>query len=138
MKGDHMLVSERKRQANRLNAQKSTGPRSAEGKDKVSQNALTHGLTAEKHTVLPGEDAGEYDSEQPKGTLACGSRLNATIAEEKNKATAEPKCRPGQQLAIEMEALSSAVAAQRLVAGVELDRSPRAHKMAAASCENPS
>src|SRR5438034_10901710 len=57
-----MFVSEKRLNANRLNAQKSTGPRSAEGKDKVSQNALTHGLTSEKHTVLPGEDASEFEA----------------------------------------------------------------------------
>jgi hypothetical protein len=37
-------VSERKLAANRNNAQKSTGPRTPEGKSKSSLNALTHGL----------------------------------------------------------------------------------------------
>jgi hypothetical protein len=45
--------------ANRLNAQKSTGPRTPEGKAKVSQNAVTHGLTAFR-PVLAGEDHEEY------------------------------------------------------------------------------
>ncbi len=34
-------------EANRKNAQKSTGPKSRQGKDTVSQNAVKHGLCAE-------------------------------------------------------------------------------------------
>jgi hypothetical protein len=45
--------------ANRLNAQKSTGPKTPEGKEKVSQNAVTHGLTALR-PVLANEDPNEY------------------------------------------------------------------------------
>ena len=40
---------------NRLNAQKSTGPRTPEGKQKSSLNALRHGLTSQ-FAVIPGED----------------------------------------------------------------------------------
>src|SRR4051812_18060565 len=43
-------------EANRRNAARSTGPRSANGKARVRLNALKHGLTA-KTVVLPGEDA---------------------------------------------------------------------------------
>jgi hypothetical protein len=39
------MTSEAKRAANRANAQKSTGPRSREGKARSSQNATQHGLT---------------------------------------------------------------------------------------------
>ena len=42
--------------ANRRNAQKSTGPRTAEGKKRASLNALKHGMTA-KTVVLPHESA---------------------------------------------------------------------------------
>jgi hypothetical protein len=38
------MVSDRKRAANRANAAKSSGPRSANGKSKVARNAQTHGL----------------------------------------------------------------------------------------------
>jgi len=41
--------------ANRSNAQKSTGPRTVEGKQKVSQNAVKHGLLAQQ-AVIYGED----------------------------------------------------------------------------------
>jgi hypothetical protein len=47
--------------ANRANAQRSTGPRTAEGKKKVSQNALKHGLTARSVTT-PDEDIQTYET----------------------------------------------------------------------------
>ena len=40
---------------NQRNAQKSTGPRTAEGKRSSKFNAVTHGLTA-RTVLLPGED----------------------------------------------------------------------------------
>src|SRR5208283_4045731 len=46
-------------QANRLNALKSTGPRTGEGKRISRRNAVRHGLTAE--TVIDGlEDSEDY------------------------------------------------------------------------------
>jgi hypothetical protein len=51
--------------ANRLNAQKSTGPRTAEGKAVVSQNAVTHGLLA-REGVIRGEDAEEFEMHREK------------------------------------------------------------------------
>ena len=50
-------VSERKRQANRENAKKSTGPKTARGKRNSSFNALKHGLLAQRITVETDEDA---------------------------------------------------------------------------------
>lgn len=47
-------------QANRLNAQKSTGPRTPEGKERASQNAIKHGLLA-REAVVRGEDPGEFE-----------------------------------------------------------------------------
>jgi hypothetical protein len=46
--------------ANRSNAQKSTGPRTPEGKEKASQNALKHGLFAQEG-VIRGEDGEEFE-----------------------------------------------------------------------------
>src|SRR5437868_1904427 len=39
-------LSAKRLAANRANAKKSTGPRTKQGKHKVSQNATTHGLTS--------------------------------------------------------------------------------------------
>ena len=46
-------------EANRRNAQKSTGPSTPEGKAAVSMNALRHGLRA-RTVVLPGENPEEF------------------------------------------------------------------------------
>ncbi|HSW01681.1 MAG TPA: hypothetical protein VLI39_16040 [Sedimentisphaerales bacterium] len=54
------MASEAQILANRLNAQKSTGPRTAEGKAAVSQNAVKHGLTA-RSVVVSGEDPGQFE-----------------------------------------------------------------------------
>ena len=50
--------------ANRINSQKSTGPRTAEGKAVVSQNAVKHGLLA-REAVIRGEDPGEFKGPGP-------------------------------------------------------------------------
>src|ERR1035441_2113247 len=47
--------------ANQANAQKSNGPRSAEGKSASRFNALKHGIDAAS-IVIPGEDPAEYDA----------------------------------------------------------------------------
>ena len=49
------MTSERKIEANRQNAQLSTGPRTDEGKAVVARNALRHGLTAAKELCLDRE-----------------------------------------------------------------------------------
>ena len=54
------MASEAQVAANRLNAQKSTGPRTAEGKAVVAQNAVKHGLLA-REGVLRGEDGEEFE-----------------------------------------------------------------------------
>lgn len=54
-------MTKRQLEANRRNAQQSTGPRSEIGKVHASSNSLKHGLTAED-LVLPGEDPDDYDS----------------------------------------------------------------------------
>ncbi|MCU0913943.1 MAG: hypothetical protein MUC88_05185 [Planctomycetes bacterium] len=54
------MTTEAQVAANRLNAQKSTGPRTEEGKAKVALNAVTHGLRAQG-VVLSAEEPGEYE-----------------------------------------------------------------------------
>ena len=54
------MTTEAQVNANRANAQKSTGPRTPEGKAKVAQNALKHGLLA-KQAVVAGEDTDDFD-----------------------------------------------------------------------------
>jgi hypothetical protein len=49
-------------EANRRNSQKSTGPRTEEGKDKSRMNALDHGCRANV-LVLPTEEFGHYENE---------------------------------------------------------------------------
>jgi len=55
------IVSNNKVRANRENAKRSTGPKTVSGKEKVSGNALTHGLTAEKHVII-GESIEEFNT----------------------------------------------------------------------------
>jgi hypothetical protein len=48
-------------EANRANARKSTGPRTPEGKERASRNAVKHGLLA-REAVIPGEDPEEFEA----------------------------------------------------------------------------
>ena len=55
-----VTVSNARAEASRRNGANSRGPKSPEGKARSAQNALKHGLRAEKHVVLPDEDAAEF------------------------------------------------------------------------------
>jgi hypothetical protein len=69
-------------QANRANAQKSTGPRTPEGKEKASQNAVRHGLLA-REAVIQGEDPEEFElyREGMLEELAPAGPVEAMLAE---------------------------------------------------------
>lgn len=54
-------MSEQKRRANRRNAQLSTGPTSAQGRQRSSQNALQHGILSRK-LLLSTEDPAEFEA----------------------------------------------------------------------------
>lgn len=54
------MATQKQIDANRRNAQKSTGPKTPEGKRVVAANALRHGLTAES-VVIPGEDPQQFE-----------------------------------------------------------------------------
>src|SRR6202030_3093174 len=53
------MATEKQFAANRLNAQKSTGPKTPEGRAAVRLNGVTHGLTAET-IVLKGESESDF------------------------------------------------------------------------------
>ena len=57
------MVSKRQLEANRLNARRSSGPRTQEGKGRTRMNALRHGLTA-KSIVIGDEDSNEFEQLQ--------------------------------------------------------------------------
>jgi hypothetical protein len=67
--------------ANRSNAQKSTGPRTVQGKAVVAQNALKHGLLAQE-VVIKGEDPGEFEfyRNQMLGELAPVGQVESMLA----------------------------------------------------------
>src|SRR4051794_10915325 len=68
-----MSTSQARIDANRRNAQLSTGPRTEEGKQKSRANALKHGLTG-AGIVLPEDDAVEVE----RRAAAFAEELNAT------------------------------------------------------------
>jgi hypothetical protein len=53
-------VSSARAEASRKNGARSRGPKTAAGKARSAQNALRHGLRAEKYVVLADEDADEF------------------------------------------------------------------------------
>jgi hypothetical protein len=55
------MLSDRKIEANRQNAQHSTGPSTPEGRAAVRLNGLKHGLCAET-IVVPGEDPAQFEA----------------------------------------------------------------------------
>ena len=56
------MTSEKQIAANRENAKKSTGPRTAEGKARCSGNAIKHGLTAKDRVVLKDESSNQFEA----------------------------------------------------------------------------
>ena len=65
-------TSSRRAEANRQNAQKSTGPKTAEGKARSRFNAVKHGMRAAT-PVLPGEDAAAFDARLERWTKEPGA-----------------------------------------------------------------
>jgi hypothetical protein len=54
-----MLISNKQQEANRKNAQHSSGPTTAAGKEAIRFNALTYGLRT-RASILPDENAADY------------------------------------------------------------------------------
>jgi hypothetical protein len=76
------MATEAQTKANRANAQKSTGPRTPEGKETASQNSLKHGLFA-RETVIRGEDQVDFEvhREMLLGQLIPGTPLEEMLAD---------------------------------------------------------
>ena len=68
--------------ANRRNAQKSTGPRTIQGKAAVSQNALKHGLSA-RQAIISSESQADFElyHEQMLSELAPAGPMESMLAE---------------------------------------------------------
>jgi hypothetical protein len=54
------MSTQKQTKANRQNAQKSTGPKTAQGKNVVSQNAIKHGIFTD--SVIKGENEADYEA----------------------------------------------------------------------------
>src|SRR5690242_1338807 len=73
------MTSFRQLESNRMNALRSTGPRTEEGKQRSRLNAVRHGLTAE--TVIPNlEDAKDYQAFE--ATIIADYCAEAAVARE--------------------------------------------------------
>ena len=55
------MTTQKQIEANRLNSERSTGPKSDHGKAIVSQNALKHGVFS-KHILIDGESQKEFEA----------------------------------------------------------------------------
>ncbi len=68
--------------ANRRNAQKSTGPRSRQGKAAISQNAVQHGLSA-RQTIISSESQADFELYRDRMLceLAPASPMESMLAE---------------------------------------------------------
>ena len=72
------MATEKQLRANRVNARKSTGPRTQAGKARSRLNSRKHGLTA-KMLIIAGENAGDFDElraelleeHNPQSALEC-------------------------------------------------------------------
>jgi hypothetical protein len=76
------MASELQIKANRKNALKSTGPRTEQGKEAVSQNAVKHGLCANKN-VIKSESQEEYNQfrDDMISDLAPAGAMESMLAE---------------------------------------------------------
>ena len=74
------MISSLQASANQSNAQKSTGPITEEGKAKVANNAIKHGLFS-KRLILSDEDPVEYQTlfQQLQSELAPTGILEQTL-----------------------------------------------------------
>jgi len=76
------MATEAQIRANQRNAQKSTGPRTNEGKAAVSQNAVQHGLST-RQTIISSESQADFDlyRERILAELVPASPMESMLAE---------------------------------------------------------
>jgi len=76
------MATEAQIRANRRNAQKSTGPRSRQGRAAISQNAVKHGLLT-RQDVITSESQADFDlyRERMLAELAPASPMESMLAE---------------------------------------------------------
>ena len=84
------MSTEAQIRANRQNAQKSSGPRIAEGKTAVSQNTVKHGLFAHE-AVIKGENPADYEPVQEDGRASKAPTDPATTGGRNIRAIPIPK-----------------------------------------------
>ena len=101
-----MAVSEARRAANRANAQRSTGPRTAAGRQAVRFNALKHGL-AGRTAVLDEAEAAGFAA--LRAELAALHRPAGALEEEALSAIAEELWRMRRGAAVEALVLRSLI-----------------------------
>ena len=120
--------------ANRANAQKSTGPRSAEGKSASRFNALKHGIDAAS-IVIPGEDPAEYEAlvaatttesirpqsppKRPSTSIPCSAPTGRSAASNASRPTSTAPSSPNPPDATLAAALLSDSPAAKLLARVQ-------------------
>ncbi len=139
---------QRKIEANRRNAQKSSGPRTSEGKRRSSRNAVKHGLLA-RHVVLTdhaNEDPREFDElleglmddYQPQGMIekmlverlaASFWRLRRAYRFEAESIAQANKPNVVSQVLSELSPLASEPAEKVLPSGANLDKLIRYESM---------
>lgn len=66
-------TSSKRAEVNRRNSMRSTGPKSASGRERAKYNALKHGMRA-KTLVLPGEDAEAFNARMQSWTASFDPR----------------------------------------------------------------
>ena len=71
------IISQRKIEANRRNAKKSTGPKTAEGKARSAMNSLKYGIYSDKY-LIKDESYEEFDNYRRK-ILKCLNPTNAVL-----------------------------------------------------------
>ena len=96
---------------NLLNSQHSTGPRSAEGKQRSSINALRHGLTSQL-VVMPAEDPGAYRLHVQSFTAECAPK--GAIESHLVQSLADLSWRLNRVVALETNLIGEAESAESL------------------------